>query len=86
MCICVLCAPKAAVISIMRAIIRVTDTAAVITGAVTQDNGDGEESCVTLDTRAHVHVVFRVKDGGRLSILKSNVCKHSSVSQGVGRR
>lgn len=36
MCVCLI----AAVISVMRAVIRVSDTAAVITGAVTQDNYD----------------------------------------------
>ena len=55
----------------MRAVIRVIDTAAVITGAVTQDNREGEWSLVPLDTQTHVHVAFRVNDGGRAFCLKA---------------
>lgn len=77
---------KAAVISVMRAVIRVIDTAAVITGAVTQDNGKEEGIRVPLDTQTHVHAVFRVNDGGKAFCLEAEVCKQSSVSQSVGRR
>lgn len=55
----------------MRAVIRVIDTAAVITGAVTQDNRKEEGSRVPLDTQTHVHVAFRVEDGGKAFCLKS---------------
>lgn len=45
----------------MRAVIRVIDTAAVITGAVIQDNRKKHGSCVLLDTQTRAQ---RVKDGG----------------------
>ena len=45
---------KAAVISIMRTVIRVIDTAAVITGTVTQYNCKEEGGGVPLDTQTHI--------------------------------
>ena len=52
---------KAAAISVMRAVIRVIDTAAVITGAVTQNDCKEEGSHVPLDTQTHVHVELVVE-------------------------
>lgn len=70
----------------MRAVIRVIDTAAVITGAVTQDNHKEEESHVPLDTQTHMQQRSGLVTEAELSVLKANVRKHSLVSQSVGRR
>lgn len=59
----------------MRAVITVIDPAAVITGAVTQDNHKQEGNRVALDTQTHAHVAFGFKDGGE-AVLQPNVCKH----------
>lgn len=71
----------------MRAVIRVIDTAAVITGAVTQDNRKEERRYVPLYGQKHTCT----KRSGlmmeaKLSVLKLYVRIHSPVSQIVGRR
>ena len=82
-CWCVFGWPvMAAVISIMRGVIRVTDTAAVITGAVTQDNEDQKVGGMfSLFTHTHTHT----QEGERRPPWESrNVRKQTPWS--VGRR
>lgn len=55
----------------MTAVIRVIYTAAVITGAVIQENHREEMSRMPLDIQTHVHVPFRVNDGGKAFCLKA---------------
>lgn len=52
--------------SVMRIVIRVIDTDAVITGAVAQDNG--------LHTNARAHTGLRMR--AVLSVPQTNLCKH----------
>lgn len=73
---------KGAVISVMRTVIRVIDTAAVITGTVIQDNHKKQGSRVLLDTQTRAQ---RVKDGGIAFGLKAERVQ-TLHSQTVGSR
>lgn len=66
----------------MRTVISVIDTAAVITGAVIQDNRKKQGSRVLLDTQTRAQ---RVKDGGIDFCLKAERVQ-TLHSQTVGSR
>ena len=69
---------KAAVIGIMRAVIRVIDPAAVVMGAATQDNHKEDGSRMQLDTHTHTNI-RRVKDGDNAFCLKAGCVQSKTV-------